>query len=82
MACEPQRGPLPLLASRVVALTGAGAVTRNDAILSVQAGFRDRELSALWPDDAAQWELRESSRLLSHTFIASRKSSEAPDAII
>jgi len=78
MACEPQRGPLPLLASRGVGLTGAGAVTRNDAILSVQAGFRDFELSGLWPAARADWALQESSRLISHTFTAFRKPSAQP----
>jgi hypothetical protein len=37
---------------------GANDVTRHDAVASVRAGFRERELSALWPQDRA-WTLRE-----------------------
>jgi hypothetical protein len=72
IACEPRRGMLPLLASRLVGLLGAGAVTRKDAVLSVQAGFCGKELSALWPSTA--WELDEGpARLFSHVLIATRR---------
>jgi len=59
LACEPRRGPVALAASHLVGALGVNAVTRNDAVLSVRAGFVDRELSALWPEPHAQWRLRE-----------------------
>ena len=52
VATEPRRGPLGHLASRCVGAIGANAVTRHDAPASVRAGFRGRELSALWPGAA------------------------------
>ena len=48
-ACEPRRAPLALVGSHLVGALGANAVTREDAVLSVHAGFRDDELSRLWP---------------------------------
>lgn len=69
-ACEPRRGWLALGGSHLVGAIGASAVTRTDAVLSVHAGFRDRELSALWPADAPQVTLREySAGLFSHCFL-------------
>lgn len=49
VACEPRRSPLALGASRLVGLIGCNAVTRHDAVVSVRAGFRGREISRLWP---------------------------------
>ena len=72
--CEPRRSALPLAASHLVGLLGAGPVTRQDAVLSVHAGFRAQELSALWPDQGA-WQLREyRAGLFSHAFLATRRS--------
>lgn len=74
IACEPRRGHLPLLASRMVGLIGANAVTREDAVLSVRAGFHGRELSDAWPGAQAQWLLEEGpAGLFSHRFVASRR---------
>ncbi|MEO6959202.1 MAG: hypothetical protein ABI228_06060 [Burkholderiaceae bacterium] len=74
MACEPRRSRLRLLASRLIFLAGANAVTREDAVLSVRAGFSDTELSALWPRRASQWVRQEGpAGLFSHTFVAYRK---------
>lgn len=71
-ACDPRRAPLALLGSRCVALLGCNAVTRHDAVASVHAGFRDREISRLWPDDG-RWSLRErAAGLFSHLFLAQR----------
>lgn len=77
IACEPQRGVVPLAASRLVGLIGANDVTREDAVLSVKAGFRDTELSALWPTPqqatSGMWRLDErAARLFSHRFVASQ----------
>ena len=48
VATEPLRTRPSLLASRLVGLIGANDVTRHDAPASVRAGFRGRELRALW----------------------------------
>ena len=73
-ACEPRRAWLALAGSHLVGAIGANAVTRQDAVLSVHAGFRDRELSALWPGLAADWAMREySAGLFSHCFRAERR---------
>ena len=75
--CEPRRSALPLAASHLVGLLGAGPVTRVDAILSVHAGFAAQELSARWPDRHA-WRLREyRAGLFSHGFLATRKREHA-----
>jgi hypothetical protein len=39
------------LGARLVFALGANDVTRHDALASVRAGFRDLELSILWPED-------------------------------
>jgi len=60
VACEPRRSTFALLGAKLVGLLGANDVSRHDAVASVRAGFRDQELSALWPEDPA-WTLREVS---------------------
>ena len=71
--CEPRRSTLPLAASHLVGMLGAGPVTRTDAVLSVHAGFSGQELSARWPDRQA-WRLREyRAGLFSHGFLAVRE---------
>ena len=68
--CEPRRSSMALIASHLVGLIGAGVVTRKDAVLSVHAGFRGRELSAEWPN-ASGWSLQEySAGLFSHCLLA------------
>jgi hypothetical protein len=72
IACEPRRSARSLVASHLVGLAGANAITRKDAVLSVRAGFRNTELSALWPPSAG-WRLWEDSAgLFSHCFVACR----------
>jgi len=69
VALEPRRAPLALAASHLLALIGANAVTRSDAVLSVRAGFRDAEIGALWP--ATGWRTRERAAFaFSHGFVA------------
>ncbi len=73
LCCEPRRTALPLAGSHLIGLLGAGPVTREDAVLSVRAGFRARELSDLWPD-RGNWILHEyPAGLFSHCFLAIRK---------
>ena len=68
--CEPRRSVGALIGSHLVGLIGAGAVTREDAVLSVHAGFRGLELSAQWPRDDG-WSLRDySAGLFSHCLLA------------
>ncbi|MFO1249275.1 MAG: methyltransferase [Alphaproteobacteria bacterium] len=57
-ACEPRRSGFALLASHLVFALGANDVTRHDAVASVRAGFRAKELSKLWPQDRG-WRLDE-----------------------
>ena len=71
-ACEPRRARHALLFSRMLWAIGCNDVTRHDAPASVRAGFRDAELSALWPD-RGHWQLQErAAGLFSHGFVACR----------
>lgn len=71
-ACEPQRSSLALLASRLVGLIGCNAVTRHDAAASVRAGFREREISSLWPTSRG-WQLQERpAGMFSRSFVAQK----------
>jgi hypothetical protein len=73
-ACEPRRSWIALIASHLVGLLGANAVTRNDAVLSVRAGFTGNELSNLWPARGAKWQLYEyGAGLFSHCLSATRE---------
>ena len=72
VACEPRRGALPLLASRLLWMIGCNDVSRHDAAISVRAGFVGNELSAFWPE-RERWELHEgAARLFTHCFVAQR----------
>jgi hypothetical protein len=72
IAIEPHRAAWPLFCSRLLWAIGCNRVTRHDAAVSVRAGFRGEELSALWPDKP-DWQLTEQSTgLFSHLFIAQR----------
>lgn len=74
-ACEPRRSWLALAASHLVGLIGANAVTREDAVLSVHAGFRGQELTRIWPHANSGWRVEEySAGLFSHCFSAVRRS--------
>jgi hypothetical protein len=72
VACEPRRGALPLLASRLLWVIGCNDVSRHDAVVSVEAGFNGDEISAIWPEPD-RWELHEhAARLFTHCFVARR----------
>ncbi len=72
VACEPRRAWLAWAGSHLVGALGANAVTREDAVLSVHAGFRGRELQEIWPAPTG-WHLsEEGAGLFSHCFVASR----------
>ena len=77
VACEPRRSAFALLGARMVFALGAGDVTRHDAVASVRAGFRGRELASLWPRDA-NWQLGEHGVFpFTHLFHAIASSREA-----
>jgi hypothetical protein len=72
-ACEPRRDWISLVGSHLIIGLGANAVTRQDAVLSVHAGFRDAELTAHWPVADNSWQLHEyTTGLFSHCFRAER----------
>lgn len=76
-ACEPRRSWLALAASHLVGLIGANAVTREDAVLSVHAGFRGQELTRIWSQAMSGWRVEEySAGLFSHCFSAVRSNSK------
>ena len=73
VACEPRRAWLAWAGSHLIGALGVNAVTRQDAVVSVHAGFRDHELRSLWPASAPGWTLAEyPAGLFSHCFVASR----------
>jgi hypothetical protein len=71
---EPRRARLALAGSRLLGLIGCNDVTRHDAVVSVHAGFRAREIGAAWLDAGARgWTLHENAAgLFSHLFAARR----------
>ncbi len=74
VASEPRRTPVSLIGSHLIGALGANKVTREDAVLSVHAGFRDAELSAAWQGNADEWQLQERpAGLFSHFFSATRR---------
>jgi hypothetical protein len=69
-ACEPWRAHSALGASHMLWVIGCNDVSRHDAVVSVRAGFRDSELSQLWPSSTG-WELHEGAALpFTHCFAA------------
>jgi 2-polyprenyl-3-methyl-5-hydroxy-6-metoxy-1,4-benzoquinol methylase len=73
VACEPRRTLPAIVGSRLMPVLGVSADTLHDAIVSVRAGFRDSELSAVWPTAARAWKLKEHrAGLFSHLFVAVR----------
>lgn len=73
IAVEPRRANFPLFCAKWLSIIGCNPVTCHDAPISVRAGFKDHELSALWPSDG-RWVLRErAAGLFSHHFVARRK---------
>lgn len=73
LACEPRRSALAGAGSRLLWAVGCNRVTLHDAAASVRSGFRDNELTALWPR-ANGWDLRErAAGLFSHSFAARQR---------
>lgn len=73
LACEPHRSYIALAGSHLIGAIGANAVTREDAVLSVHAGFRDAEITKLWVQTGHRWSMSEySAGFFSHCFSAHR----------
>ena len=70
--CEPRRNLFSLGSSHLLGLLLMGPVTREDAVLSVRAGFRDNELRSCWPVGQG-WTVREyAAGFYSHCLLAVR----------
>ena len=77
IATEPRRSAVALAGSRALVLIGCNEISRHDAVVSVKAGFKDRELSALWPKDN-DWRLTERrAGLFTHLLIAQRRAGQS-----
>jgi hypothetical protein len=73
IAIEPRREMLAKMGSRLIGLLGTSAVTREDAVKSVDAGFTDKEITAVWPTNYKTWWTQEFRVLpFSHGFIAAQ----------
>jgi hypothetical protein len=71
IAIEPRREMLAKLGSRLIGLLGTNAVTREDAVKSVDAGFTGHEITTAWPSTDKTWWTQEFRVLpFSHAFIA------------
>lgn len=74
ISCDPRRWQPALISSKFLWLLGCNSVTRHDATISVRAGFRNSELSAIWPNDSG-FQLKEyPAGYASHLFVAERPS--------
>lgn len=72
-SCDPIRSAPAVRCCPLLLLIGCNAVVRNDAAISIRAGFKGSELTALWPNDA-RWETEERpGGLFSHLFVAREK---------
>ncbi len=71
IAIEPRREMLAKAGSRLIGLLGANAVTREDAVKSVDAGFTGDEITTAWSSIDKAWWTQEFRVLpFSHGFIA------------
>jgi hypothetical protein len=72
IACEPRRTKWTLRIGQTAWLIGVDDMTCHDTAASVWAGFRNLELSDLWPKDGA-WQTNERRSFpFSHVFVAQR----------
>lgn len=73
VACEPRRDLISRWSSRCLGLIGGNAVTREDAVKSVDAGFNGQELSDCWRGSSGEWVVRETRAFpFTHCFSAMR----------
>jgi hypothetical protein len=72
IACEPWRCRWAVPGTKLLGLIGCNDVTRHDARVSVRAGFREKEISNLWPQNK-NWKIEEGEiGLFSHVFSAKK----------
>jgi hypothetical protein len=76
VAAEPRRAALAWASSQMIWALGCNDVSCHDARVSVEAGFKNHELSDVWPSEPA-WSLNE-RRMgpFTHVFSASRQANE------
>lgn len=73
IAIEPRRGIVAKIGSRLIGLLGANAVTREDAVKSVDAGFTGNEITTAWASiDDTWWTEEFPVKPFSHGFIAAQ----------
>jgi len=72
VACDPRRWIPALVSTRFLWVIGCNDVTRHDARVSVEAGFRDQELTPLWPAGNDFRLLETPAGFSSHLFFAER----------
>ena len=78
VACEPRRSELARLGSRLIAVLGVNAVTREDAVTSVAAGFTGHDLTDAWSMANEGWQTSEFPAWpFTHCFIAARAGASA-----
>lgn len=58
IAIEPRRSRFGAIGASLLGCIGCNRVTRHDAVVSVAAGFQDKELSSLWPQ-GGNWQIEE-----------------------
>ena len=74
VACEPRRSRVAYVGSRCIVLLGANAVTREDAVKSVSAGFSGIELTTSWQPHHGEWQVAEFAAWpFAHCFTAVRR---------
>ena len=74
---EPRRSRFSLGSSRLIGALGCNRVTRHDAVVSVRAGFRGREISLLWPESKDWMTIEKPVGLFSHLFYARKNVASA-----
>jgi hypothetical protein len=73
VTCELQRTAFVREIGRMQWIIGAGEVACHDGVISARAAFREKEISALWPDHRG-WRLFEYPKgPMTHVFVAERR---------
>jgi hypothetical protein len=73
ITCEPRRWFPAQLSTRLLWAISCNGVTRHDARVSVNAGFREQELSALWPQGSGMSLQEYPAGWTSQVFVAERE---------
>ncbi|HEX7859643.1 MAG TPA: class I SAM-dependent methyltransferase [Verrucomicrobiae bacterium] len=73
IACEPRRWLPSIISTRLLWAIGCSPVTMHDGYASVRAGFRDLELTHLWPANSPFTTHESDPGWASHLFTATHK---------